>query len=66
MSTSIAARMLQLLLLPTLLYQPGVRKNLEVTLLYTQVKVMVLHVVIVQLARDHWVPSQNSTESEES
>ena len=28
--------------LPTLLYQPGVRTNLEVTVLYTQVKVMVL------------------------
>jgi len=28
--------------LPTLLYQPGVRTNLEVTVLYTQVKLMVL------------------------
>jgi len=41
MRTSIAARMLQLLGLPTLLYQPGIRTNLEVTLMYTQVKVMV-------------------------
>jgi len=40
--------------LPALFYQPGVRTNLEVTVLYTQVKVMVLLVVIVQLARDHW------------
>jgi len=35
MSTSIATRMLQLLGIPTLLYQPEVRTNLEVTVLYT-------------------------------
>ena len=52
MSTSIAARMLQLLGLPALLYQPGVRTNLEVTVLYAQVKVKVLPVVTVHLARD--------------
>jgi len=40
--------------LPALLYQPEVRTNLEVTVLYTQVKVMVLPFVMVQLARDHW------------
>jgi len=40
--------------LPTLLYQPGVRTNLEVTVLYTQVKVMFLLFVTVQLVRDHW------------
>jgi len=33
MSTSIAARMLQLLGLPTLLHQPKVHTNLEVTML---------------------------------
>ena len=37
--------------LPALLYQPGVHKKLEVTVLYTQVKVMVLPFVTVQLAR---------------
>jgi len=40
MSTSIAARMLQLPGLPTLLYQPRVHTNLEVTVLYTQVDAM--------------------------
>ena len=39
--------------LPTLLYQPGVRTNLEVKMLYTQVKVIVLPFITVQLARDH-------------
>jgi len=53
MSTSIAAKILQLLELPTLLYQLGVRTNLEVIVLYTQVKVMVLPFVTIQLARDH-------------
>ena len=37
-----------------LLYQPGVRTNLEVTMLYTQVKVIVFPFVIVQLVRDHY------------
>lgn len=40
MSTSTAARMLQLLGLPTLLYQPRVHTNLEVIVLYTQVDEM--------------------------
>lgn len=40
MRANIAARMLQLLGLPTLLYQPRVRKNLEVTVLYTQIDAM--------------------------
>lgn len=39
--------------LPALLYQPGVHTNLEVIVLYTQVKVMVMPFVIVQLAGDH-------------
>ena len=39
--------------LPTLLYQPGVRTNLEVIVLYTQVKVMVLPFINVRLERDH-------------
>jgi len=41
------------LVLPAFLYQLGVRTNFEVTVLYTQVKVMVLSFVTVQLARDH-------------
>jgi len=40
MSTGIVGRMLQLLGLPNLLYQPGVRINLEVTVFYTQENVM--------------------------
>jgi len=36
MSPSIAAMMLQLLGQPTLLYQPKVHTNLEVTMLYAQ------------------------------
>ena len=40
MSTSIAARMLQLLGLLTLFHQHGVCTNLEVTMMYTQVGVM--------------------------
>jgi len=40
MSTNIVARMLQLLGLSTLLHQPRVCTNLEVTVLYTQVGVM--------------------------
>lgn len=41
-------------------YQPGVRRNLEVTMLYTQVGVKVLHVVTAHLARDLGVPNQTS------
>jgi len=41
MSGSIAARMFQLLWLPTLLHQSGVRTNLEVTVSYTKIDVMV-------------------------
>jgi len=52
MSTSIAARMLQLLGLPDLLYQLVVHTNLEVAVMYTQVKLMVLPFVTVQLAID--------------
>jgi len=54
MSTSIAERMLQLMELPALLYQPKVCTNIEVKALYTQVKVMVLPFVTIQLVRDHW------------
>jgi len=50
MSTSIVARTLQLLVLPTLLYQLRVRTNLEVTVLYTQVNVMGLLFVTAKLA----------------
>ena len=53
MSTSIVVRMLQLLGLPTLLYQPEVRTNLEVTVLYTQVNVMGLLFVNAKLVIDH-------------
>jgi len=53
MSTAIAARMLQLLGIPALLYQPKVRTNLEVIVLYTQVNVMVLPFFTIQLARYH-------------
>ena len=52
-STSIVARMMQLLELLVLLYQRRVDTNLEVTVLYTRVKVMVLPFVTVQLVRDH-------------
>ena len=51
--TSITARMLRLLGLPTLLYQPGVHTNLEVTVLYTQVNVMGLLFVTAKLAIDY-------------
>lgn len=53
MSTSIAARVLQLLGLPTLCYQLGVHTNLEVTVLYTQVNVMGLLFVTAMLAINH-------------
>jgi len=53
MSTSIAARMLQLLWLPTSLYQPDIHTNLEVTVEYTQVNVMGLLFVTTKLAIDH-------------
>jgi len=46
-------KMLHLMGLPVLLYQAGVQTNLEVTALYTQVKVMVLPFVTIQLERDH-------------
>ncbi len=49
MSTSIATRMLQLLGLPTLLHQPEVRTNLEVTVLYTQIDEMGPLFVIAEL-----------------
>ena len=52
-STSIVARMLQLLGLPTLLYQPGVCTNLEVTVLYTQADVMGPLFVTTELEVDH-------------
>jgi len=61
MSTNIVTRMLQLLGLPSLLYQglpsllyqPGVCANLEVIVMYTKLKVMVLAFVLVQLTRDY-------------
>jgi len=51
MSTSIAARMSQLLA-TSFTYQPGVRTNFEVIVLYAQVKVIVLSIVTIHLARD--------------
>jgi len=54
MSTSIAARMLQLLGLPTLLYQPRVHTHLDVTVLYTQEDVMCPLFVTTELAIDHY------------
>ena len=66
MSTSIAARMLQLLGLPALLYQPGVRTNLEVTVLYTQKNAMGPLFVTVELAIDHYgFSNQTSIDSKE-
>lgn len=53
MSTNITTRMLQLLGLPALLYQPRVRTNLVLTVLYTQVNVMRLLFVTAKLAIDH-------------
>ena len=67
MSTIIAARMLQLLGLPTSLYQPGVHTNLEVTVLYTQVNVLGLLSIIANMAIYHYVFSnQTSMDSEEA
>jgi len=66
MRTNIVARMLQFLGLPTLLYQLGVRTNLEVIVLYTQVDVMGLLFVIAELAIDHYgFSNQPSIDSEE-
>jgi len=53
MSTSIKIRMLQLLGGPNLLSQPGVHTNLEGTVLYTQVDVMVPLFVTIELEIDH-------------
>jgi len=53
MSTSIVARMLQLVELPALLYQPVVCTSMGVKVLYIEVKVMVLPFVTFQLERDH-------------
>jgi len=50
MSTSTAARILQLLGLPTLLYQPKVRTNLAVTVLYTKEATMGPLFVTIELA----------------
>lgn len=54
MSTSIAARMLQLLGIPTLPYEPKVHTNLEVTVFYTQVNVMGPLFVTAKLAIDQY------------
>ena len=67
MSTSIAARMLQLLGLPTLLFQPGVHTNLEVTLLYTQADAMGPLFVTAMLVIYHYgFSNQPSIDSEEA
>ena len=60
-STSIAARMLQLLGLPTLLYEPRVRTNLEVTVLYTQVNVMGSLFFIAKLVIYHYYFSNHTS-----
>ena len=66
MSTSIAARILQLLGLPTLLYQPVVCTNLEVTVLYTQADAMGPLFVTAKLAIDHHrFSNQPSIDSED-
>jgi len=54
MSTSIVARMLQLLGLPTLLYQPEVCTNLEVIVLYTQADAIGPLLVTTELEIDHY------------
>lgn len=67
MSTSIATRMLQLLGLPNLLYQPRVCTNLEVTMLYTQADMMGPLFVTAELAIDHFdFSNQTSIDSEEA
>jgi len=67
MITSIAARMLQLLGLPTLIYQPGVRTNLEVTVLYTQADAMGPLFVTAKMAIDHYgFSNQPSIDSEKA
>jgi len=67
MSTSIVARMLQLLGLPTLLYQPRVRTNLEVTMLYTQVDAMGPLFVSAKLVIEHYgFSNQPSIDSKEA
>ena len=63
MSTSIAARMLQLLGLPTLPYQPGVRTNLEVRVLYTQADVMGPLFLVIE---HYGFSNQPSIDSEEA
>lgn len=66
MSTSITARMLQLLGLPTLLYQPGVCTNLEVIVLYTKVDRMGPLFITIELEIDHYgFSNQPSIDSEE-
>jgi len=54
MSTSIAARLLQLLGLPTLLYQPGVCTKLEATTFYTQENARGPLFVTAEMAIDHY------------
>jgi len=67
MSTNIAVKMLQLLGLPTLLYQPRVHTNLEVTVLYTKVDAMVPLFVTTKLAVDHYgFSNQSSIDSEKA
>jgi len=67
MSISIAARMLQLMGLPTLLYQLMVCTSLEVTVLYRQVDAMGPLFVTAKLAIDHYgFSNQPSIDSEEA
>ena len=67
MSTTIASKMLQLLGLPTLLYQLEVHTNLKVTILYTQVNVMGLLFVTTKMEIKHYgFSNQAFIDSEES
>jgi len=67
MSTSIIARMLQLLGLLNLLYQPGVCTKLEVTMLYTQVDAMCLLLATAKMAINHYgLSNQTSIDSKEA
>ena len=67
MSTSISTRILQLLGLPTSLYQLEVHTNLEVTMLYTQVDAMGPLFVTAKVTIDHYgFSNQPSIASEEA
>ena len=67
MRSSIAARMLQLLGLPNLLYQPKVCTNLEVTVMYMQEDAVGPLFVTAELVIDHYgFSNQPSIDLEEA